>query len=79
MRSRSTFTPPEVTPLCSQMWCLRHTSLTPRGLTKGDRNRPAIERSVPTFAVEYNYFMGGVDIHDQLRSYNPTQLTVRRN
>ena len=22
------------------------------------------------FAVEYNYFMGGVDIHDQLRSYN---------
>ena len=21
-----TFTPPEVTPLCSQMWCLRHTT-----------------------------------------------------
>ena len=42
-------------------------------------NRPVVERSVPTFAVEYNYFMGGVDVHDQLRSYNPTQLTVRRN
>ena len=33
----------------------------------------------PTFAVDYNNFMGGVDIHDQLRCYHPTQLTVLRN
>ena len=35
-------------------------------------DRPVVDRLVPTFAVEYNYFMGSVDIHDQLRSYNPT-------
>ena len=29
---------------------------------------------LPTYSVDYNFNMGGVDCHDQMRSYSPTQL-----
>lgn len=29
---------------------------------------------MPTYSVDYNFNMGGVDRHDQMRSYSPTQL-----
>src|SRR5438477_55219 len=33
---------------------------------------------IPVVIDDYNHFMGGVDIADQLRGYYGTQLTVRR-
>lgn len=34
---------------------------------------------LPTYSVDYNYNMGGVDRHDQMRSYSPTQFISVRN
>jgi hypothetical protein len=34
---------------------------------------------IPKIIDDYNHFMGGVDISDQLRSYYSSQLKVRRN
>lgn len=34
---------------------------------------------IPVIIDMYNYYMGGVDIADQCRSYWPTQLRVSRN
>lgn len=54
-----------------------------------DANRDLIEQGwgpdpvrclpLPRFSVDYNDFMGGVDIADQRRSYYTTQLRVCRN
>ena len=35
--------------------------------------------SIPEFIDDYNYYMGSVNIADQLRSYYPTQQRCRRN
>ena len=35
--------------------------------------------SLPTYSVDYNNHMGGVDRHDQLRSYTSTQLKAFRS
>jgi len=40
---------------------------------------PVRRLSLPRFSVDYNDFMGGVDIADQRRSYYSTQLRVCRN
>ena len=37
------------------------------------------ELKIPCMIDDYNHHMGGVDIADQLRSYNSTQLVARRN
>ena len=34
---------------------------------------------LPTYSVDYNFNMSGVDQHDQMRSYSPTQLISVRN
>lgn len=34
---------------------------------------------MPIYSVDYNFNMGGVDRHDQMRSYSPTQLISVRN
>ena len=34
---------------------------------------------LPTYSVDYNFNMSGVDRHDQMRSYSPTQLISVRN
>ena len=34
--------------------------------------------TLPRLSIDYNNWMGGVDIHDQLRSYYTTQITTVR-
>lgn len=41
-------------------------------------NHPTRILALPTAAVDYNLFMGGVDIADQRRSYFTTQVRVAR-
>lgn len=49
---------------------------TVRGIF-GDQARKKLP--IPQFIDDYNYYMGGVDIADQLRSYYPTQQRSCRN
>lgn len=43
----------------------------------GNNSRKKLK--IPRVINDYNHHMGGVDIADQLRSYNSTQLTTNRN
>lgn len=43
----------------------------------GDAGKKVLH--LPKWSVDYNNYMGGVDIHDQLRSYYPTQLKALRS
>lgn len=42
-------------------------------------NQGSTTLPLPTYSVDHNYNMGGVDRHDQMRSYSPTQLISVRN
>src|SRR5690349_5886489 len=42
-------------------------------------NNSRMKLKIPRVINDYNHHMGGVDIADQLRSYNSTQLTSNRN
>lgn len=42
-------------------------------------NQGNISLPLPTYSVDYNYNMGEVDRHDQMRSYSLTQLISVRN
>lgn len=42
-------------------------------------NQGVVPLSLPTYSVDYNYHMGEVDRHDQMRSYAPTQLISVQN
>jgi len=48
-------------------------------IDQGWGSDPVRRLSLPRFSVDYNDFMGGVDIADQRRSYYSTQLRVCRN
>lgn len=57
-----------------------HITEANRSLIKeGWGSDPVRRLSLPRFSVDYNDFMGGVDIADQRRSYYSTQLRVCRN
>jgi hypothetical protein len=42
-------------------------------------NEPRKDLAIPTFIDDYNHFMGGVDIADQLRAYYSTQRIALRS
>ncbi|RPA73119.1 hypothetical protein BJ508DRAFT_341772, partial [Ascobolus immersus RN42] len=55
------------------------SSLVQKAARKAYGDSPQCVVIVPSSAYDYNQYMGGVDIADQLRSYYKVQITARRN
>jgi Transposase IS4 len=56
----------------------RETSSNSNTVRQVFGNAPRKELAIPKVIDDYNHYMGGVDIADQLRGYYNCQLTVRR-
>jgi hypothetical protein len=57
----------------------RKSSLNAEKVRQIFGNNARKKLKIPRVINDYNHHMGGVDIADQLRSYNSTQLTTNRN
>ena len=57
----------------------RKSSLNANKVREMFGNNSRKNLKIPRVINDYNHYMGGVDIADQLRSYNSTQLTSNRN